>query len=222
MSRKSGNRFSDKDMRELNESKAHRDWLEFGMRSGTTAILNASREGPFPCKIMCRPLRKFAPTSSWRRLTVPSASRECGLSEQRRSPSPPVWSTFHTSVTNAASGRNGRLRGHSRPWPSSRYLFLSSIGELKKIGTCASLIAPHLSRVGIFRPRGTTIMQQAHTKAAEHHETAAKSHRAAAEQHGKNDHAKGQEYSSQAQQHSKTAREHSETAHSKSSQQPKK
>jgi hypothetical protein len=26
-----------------------------------------------------------------------------------------VWSTFHTSVTNAASGRNGRLRGHSRP-----------------------------------------------------------------------------------------------------------
>jgi hypothetical protein len=80
---------------------------------------------------------------------------------------------------------------------------LSSIGELKKIGTCASLIAPHLSRVGIFRPRGTIIMQQAHTKAAEHH-------------------AKGQEYSSQAQQHSKTAREHSETAHSKSSQQPKK
>jgi hypothetical protein len=99
---------------------------------------------------------------------------------------------------------------------------LSSIGELKKIGTCASLIAPHLSRVGIFRPRGTIIMQQAHTKAAEHHETAAKSHRAAAEQHGKNDHAKGQEYSSQAQQHSKTAREHSETAHNKSSQQPKK
>jgi hypothetical protein len=109
------------------------------------------------------------------------------------------------------------------------FSILSSIGDartgsfkLKKIGTCASLIAPHVLSVGIFRPRGTIVMQQAHTKAAEHHETAAKSHRAAAEQYGKNDHAKGQEHSSQAQQHSKTAREHSETAHSKSSQQPKK
>jgi hypothetical protein len=102
------------------------------MRSRTTAFLNASREGPFPCKIMCRPLRKFAPTSSWRRLTVPSASRECGLSEERRSSSPPVWSTFHTSVTNAASGRNGRLRGHSRPPGLRAVLCLKFDRQIKK------------------------------------------------------------------------------------------
>jgi hypothetical protein len=61
------------------------------------------------------------------------------------------------------------------------------------------------------------IMQQAHTKAAEHHENAAKAHRNAAEQHGKNDHVKGKEHSVLARQHSKTANEHSETAHGKSS-----
>ena len=74
-----------------------------------------------------------------------------------------------------------------------------------------------------FRPTGRiTIMQQAHTKAAEHHEAAAKSHRTAAEHHGKNEHAKGHDASSQAQQHSKAAHEQSETAHSKSAQQSKK
>ena len=69
------------------------------------------RERPFPCKIMCRRLRRCAQTLSWLRLAVPSASRGCGLSMQRRSSLPLVSSTLHTSVTNVARGQRERLSG---------------------------------------------------------------------------------------------------------------
>jgi hypothetical protein len=77
-----------------------------------------SKQGkPFPCKIMChplrlsRPLRRCARILSWRRLPVPSASRECDLSKQPRSSSAPASSKSHTSVTNVARRPRGRLNG---------------------------------------------------------------------------------------------------------------
>jgi hypothetical protein len=72
---------------------------------------------------MCRPLLRQTPTLSWLRLPVRFASWACGLSKQRRSSLPPVWSTFHTYVTNVARGQRGRssaLRPPPRPVISSR------------------------------------------------------------------------------------------------------
>jgi hypothetical protein len=87
------------------------------------------------------------------------------------------------------------------------------------LALCAATIDAACVPVGICRPTGRSIMQQAHTKAAEHHENAAKSHRSAAESHGKNDHTKGKEHANQAQQHAENASEHSKTAQAKSAQQ---
>jgi hypothetical protein len=76
-----------------------------------TAAFNISREGFIPCRIICPLFWRRARTLSWPHLTVPSASRGCGLSKQRRSSFPLPSSMFHTPVTNVARGPGGRSSG---------------------------------------------------------------------------------------------------------------
>jgi len=90
---------------------------------------------------------------------------------------------------------------------------------IDKVGTLYGHYWRRFIVCGICRPKGRIIMQQAHTKAAEHHEQAAKAHRTAAQQHGSNDHVSAKQQSAQAAEKSKAAHDHSTQANNKSQQQ---